>query len=228
MQTIQTIRLDNTLPRVFREADNPRPAVGDSSVDRSSVWLHDIEFTRGCRLCIQAESGSGKSSLLSYLCGERSDYDGNIFFDGTNIRQFDIQQWSELRLRHLALLPQEMRLFGELTPLENIAIKNSLTGCLSDSQIRNMLDRIGLPAGALKRRTDRLSVGQQQRVAIVRALSQPFDFLLLDEPVSHLDRECNIAVSELVDERATQCGAAIITTSVGNPLLLPEAITITL
>ncbi len=61
-----------------------------------------------------------------------------------------------------------------------------------------------------------LSVGQQQRVAIVRALCQPFDFILLDEPVSHLDARNNVAVAELILTESVAQGAGIIATSVGN------------
>lgn len=71
-----------------------------------------------------------------------------------------------------------------------------------------------------------LSIGQQQRVAVVRALCQPFDFMLLDEPVSHLDERNNRAVADLVDEEAKACGAAVVATSVGYSLRLdnPEII----
>ena len=68
-----------------------------------------------------------------------------------------------------------------------------------------------------------LSIGQQQRVAMIRALCQPFEFLLLDEPVSHLDDRNNETVASLVDEEAQRQGAAIITTSVGNHLAINNA-----
>ncbi len=63
-----------------------------------------------------------------------------------------------------------------------------------------------------------MSVGQQQRVAIIRALCQPFDFLLLDEPVSHLDSRNNSVVASLIEHEAKECGAGVIVTSVGNHL----------
>ncbi|MDE6169730.1 MAG: ABC transporter ATP-binding protein, partial [Duncaniella sp.] len=65
-------------------------------------------------------------------------------------------------------------------------------------------------------------IGQQQRVAIVRALCQPFDFLLVDEPVSHLDARNNAAVASLIAEEASSRSAAIIATSVGNKLTLSD------
>ena len=81
------------------------------------------------------------------------------------------------------------------------------------------MDRLGIasrrdyPAG-------RLSIGQQQRVALIRSLCQPFDFILLDEPVSHLDEANNRIAARIVEEEASRQGAGIITFSVGNPLLI--------
>ena len=73
-----------------------------------------------------------------------------------------------------------------------------------------------------------MSIGQQQRVGIIRALCQPFDFILLDEPVSHLDEENNRRAARMIAGEALRQGAGIITTSVGNPLLLEGAATLKL
>ncbi len=120
-----------------------------------------------------------------------------------------------------------MRLFGELTAIENIEVKNRLTSALSPDEIRSMLTRLGLEE-RMDVPVSRMSVGQQQRVAIVRALAQPFDFILLDEPVSHLDSRNNLIAAEMIEERAAASGAGIITTSVGNPLMIKNAVTIKL
>lgn len=151
----------------------------------------------------------------------RRDYDGYILIDGKDVKYFSIDRWCELRRRGIAYLPQEMRLFPELTVMENIGIKNRLTSYKSEKEIIEFLERLEIahkadvPAG-------RLSVGQQQRVAIIRALCQPFDFLLIDEPVSHLDSRNNQTVASLIDEEAKKTGAGIIATSVGNKIQLPE------
>ena len=71
-------------------------------------------------------------------------------------------------------------------------------------------------------------MGQQQRVGIIRALCQPFDFILLDEPVSHLDSRNNLIAARIIAEEADRQGAGIISTSVGNPLLLEDALTLKL
>jgi ABC-type lipoprotein export system ATPase subunit len=115
-----------------------------------------------------------------------------------------------------------MRLFAELTAVENIMIKNRLTDRYSEREILQLLAELEIDnkAGQL---AARLSIGQQQRVAIVRSLCQPFDFIILDEPVSHLDTRNNNIVASMVKRVADENHAGIITTSVGNPLLLKEA-----
>jgi len=80
-----------------------------------------------------------------------------------------------------------------------------------------MFERLGI-ADKMDRPTGKLSIGQQQRVAIIRTLCQPADFFLLDEPVSHLDAENNRTVARMIAEEVSQTGAAVIATSVGNNL----------
>ncbi len=185
----------------------------------SDVWLRELTFERPEHYLVAAQSGTGKSSLCSFIYGNRSDYQGRIFFDDTDIRTLSIDRWAEVRRESIALLPQEMRIFPELTVRENIEIKNRLTSCKSAAQIEAMLERLEI-AGKIDTPARLLSIGQQQRVAIVRTLCQPFTFLLLDEPVSHLDERNNALVAAMIEEEAAARGAAIVTTSVGNNLSL--------
>lgn len=209
--TIESITVDNALPQVFR-------ATGTA---RSRVWQTSLTLRRGCRYIIESASGGGKSSLCSFIYGLRRDYDGSIRFNSTDIRDLSVGRWCDIRQRNLALLPQEMRLFPSLTALENVRIKNDLTHALSEQEILKMFDFLGIPDIADKT-ADRISIGQQQRVAIIRTLCQPFDFIILDEPVSHLDTDNNRKAADLISRRAGQLGAGIIATSVGNHLLLGE------
>ena len=218
---ISNISLKNVLPRVFAGSERELP------VKDSQVWLRELDFTAPNSYLIEAESGTGKSSLCSYIYGNRHDYSGEILFDGENIRTFSISQWCELRTRAIALLPQEMRLFPELTVKENILIKNRLTDFKTESEILEMLRRLEI-SEKTNQLVSRLSVGQQQRVAIVRALCQPFDFLILDEPVSHLDERNNKIVSSLIADEGKSQSASIIATSVGNKISLPFSIQISL
>lgn len=211
---IETITLQKTLPRVFTGMEHEQP------VSSSEVWLSEVRFSRPNYYMIEAESGTGKSSLCSFVYGSRGDYHGSILFDGRDVSDFSIEEWCRLRTHALAYLPQEMQLFPELTVMENIQIKNRLTGCKSTGWINGALERLEI-AHKVQEPASRLSVGQQQRVAIVRALCQPFDFLLIDEPVSHLDARNNDIVASLIAEEASAQGAAVIATSVGNKINIP-------
>lgn len=206
---IDEITLEGMLPKVFISEVIPS----------SNVWKSSLTLKRGARYLIEAASGAGKSSLCAYIYGSRRDYEGSLLFNGKNVDEFGISEWQAIRRRHIAYLPQELMLFPELTALENINLKNGLTGHASEEQIESWLHELGIdsrknyPVG-------KMSVGQQQRVAIIRSLCQPFDFILLDEPVSHLDERNNHIVATMIQKEAERQGAGIISTSVGNPLLL--------
>ena len=204
---MEHITLNNTLPRVF---------AGHNGI-HSEVWLQNITLERGKRYLISAESGTGKSSMCSYIYGYRQDYSGVIAFDGKDIHSLSVDQWCDIRQRHIAYLPQDMRLFGELTALENVELKNRLTGFKSNEEIRRLFEIMGI-ADKQDSLASKLSIGQQQRVAIIRTLCQPCDFILLDEPVSHLDEDNNRIVAELIAQEAAHQGAGVIATSVGNHL----------
>lgn len=208
---MESITLQQVLPDVF--ADNPVPPESD-------LWLHDVTFRKGEYYLVEAASGTGKSSLCSFLYGARTDYAGRILFDAADCRTLSVAQWGELRRRSLSMLFQDLRLFGELTVAENLALKNDLTQFLAPDRILHLLETVGIadkkdtPAG-------KLSFGQQQRVAFIRCLCQPFDFMLLDEPVSHLDAANGDVLSALLLEGAQAQGAGVIVTSVGSRLRLP-------
>jgi ABC-type lipoprotein export system ATPase subunit len=214
---IENIAISSLLPKVFHGMENTQ------RIEKSQVWLvPNLRFHRGCRICLQAESGGGKSSLLSFVYGNRNDYLGEIYYDDENIRHFDINKWCEVRMRHIALLPQEMRMFPELTVMQNLQIKNQITQHKTESQLLQLLEKLGV-VEKVNDPLNTLSIGQQQRVAIVRTICQPFDFILLDEPVSHLDVENNKIAAAIIAEEAEAQGAGVISTSVGNPLLLDGA-----
>ncbi len=206
---MQKIDIKNTLPAVFAGREE----------NDSEVWLRDITFERGKNYLISAESGTGKSSLCSYIYGFRDDYSGNFLFDGHDIRNLLVKDWCEIRCRHIAYLPQELRLFPELTAYENVELKNRITGFKSKKEITDLFEILGIPE-KMNSNLGRLSIGQQQRVAIIRTLCQPADFILLDEPVSHLDNTNNKIVAELVTSEAARQGAGVISTSVGNNVMI--------
>ena len=203
------ITLQNTLPEVF---------AGKDYID-SDVWHKNVELERGHFYLIEAASGTGKSSLCSYIYGYRNDYQGIICFDDNNIRSLGVKDWVEIRKRSLSMLFQDLRLFTELTALENVQFKNSLTGFKKKKEIKDLFfelgigDKMNVPVG-------KMSFGQQQRVALIRSLCQPFDFLFMDEPISHLDEVNAKNMARIITEEAVRQGAGVVVTSIGKHLEL--------
>lgn len=181
----------------------------------SDIWLREVSFERGKKYLVRAESGTGKSSLCSYIYGQRGDYRGTILFDNEDISRYGSNRWSDIRQNSISILFQELRLFGELTALENVWIKNSITNFKSREEIVSLFEEFGI-AEKLNVRTDHLSYGQQQRVALIRALCQPFSFLFLDEPISHLDDKNSDIMRDVILREVDKQGAGVIATSIGK------------
>ena len=198
------IALQNTLPCVFEGRDV-----------QSEIWLQDVTFQKGQTYLVEASSGTGKSSLCSYIIGYRKDYLGTILVDGKDIRQHSVSDWTSVRKNSLSLLFQELRLFPELTAMENVQIKNGLTGFKGHKEIEAWFERLGI-ADKTDAKVGRMSFGQQQRVAMIRALVQPFDFLMVDEPISHLDDVNSAIMCDIMMEEARRQGAGVIVTSIGK------------
>ncbi len=152
----------------------------------SWIWSQDIVINPGEKVFIQAPSGTGKTTLIHLLYGLRDDYEGKIHWSAYNMTTVRPEQLSQLRASYLSIIFQDMRLFPELTAWENLEVKRRLTNTITEHEAEKWMERLGIghKRDSLART---LSYGEQQRVAIIRALLQPFEWLLMDEPFSHLD-----------------------------------------
>ena len=208
---IESIQFNKVIPNVF--VGSP-PEGGPTD-----VWDQVLTFKRGESCLIEAASGRGKSSFCSFLYGLRKDFVGSIDYfshEGETLHVTDAML-CEMRCRSIAMMFQEHRIFPELTAVENVMLKNQLTNFFTEQEIRECLSALGLE-DRLDRPCQRLSIGQQQRVAFVRLLAQPADFILLDEPVSHLDIVNAELMGKMLRQRQMEEGAAVIVTSIGHRL----------
>ncbi|MEO7802762.1 MAG: ATP-binding cassette domain-containing protein [Ginsengibacter sp.] len=177
--------------------------------DSSDVWLKDIAFKAAQKIQIVAPSGSGKTSLIHFIYGLRSDYNGEISINDTNINTADAEKLSLLRREAISVVFQDLRLFDEQSMAQNLDVKNQLSDYYPKAKILEMARRLGV-AEKLNTLAKICSYGEKQRFAIIRALLQPFNFLLLDEPFSHLDGHNRNKALALILEECEKRKAALI------------------
>lgn len=202
---MKNIKFSKVIPEIFLQRNDLH----------SDIWEQDVTFEKGGLYLLEANSGKGKSTFCSYILGYRNDYNGQVLFDGADTRSLKVADWVDIRTRYLSYLFQELRLFPELTAFENVEIKNKLTGFKTRKQIIEWFDMLGI-GDKVDAKIGHMSFGQQQRVAMLRALVQPFDFILADEPISHLDDTNSNIMGELMMSEAKAQGAGVIVTSIGK------------
>ena len=207
---MEQITFDHVIPKVFATVEDLN----------SEIWNSTATFKRGGLYLVEAASGKGKSTFCSYVIGYRNDYTGKILFDNDDIKDYKSGKWSELRRNSISHLFQELRLFPELTAMENVLIKNQLTQHSDTEKLLSWFERLGIPEKT-DQKIGMMSFGQQQRVAMMRALAQPFDVLLVDEPISHLDDYNSQIMADIMMEEAKKQNACVIVTSIGKHMNLP-------
>ena len=177
--------------------------------ENSAIWKQQITFKKGDKIEITAASGSGKTSLIHFLYGMRKDYSGTLLIDKKDIKNIKLSELAGIRATQLSIVFQDLRLFKDFSVLQNIEIKRTLAPYHKTSLINEMTEMLGL-TNKLSQNAGTCSYGEQQRIAIIRALQQPFDFIILDEPFSHLDEENSKKAMALIEEESLKRGAGII------------------
>jgi ABC-type lipoprotein export system ATPase subunit len=177
-------------------------------VQRSQVWNSPLSFKPHERLHIVAPSGNGKTSFIHFLYGLRKDYSGKVSFDQHEIKSYSPEETATIRSRKVSIIFQDLRLFPDHTVRENIEIKRALDP-YGENKVSPMAEALGI-ASKLDSLVRTCSYGEQQRVAIIRALQQPFELLLMDEPFSHLDDNNRSKAMQLIESECRQRGAMMI------------------
>tara|TARA_Y100001968_G_C19364511_1_gene721723 strand:- start:426 stop:1055 length:630 start_codon:yes stop_codon:yes gene_type:complete len=188
--------------------------MSESELSGSDIYLQDdLVFESGKKYLIKSNSGNGKSSFLNFIFQSNLNFTGSIKY--LNINNDNLIY---LRRNKLSYVFQDFKLFPELNIIENLRLKNNLTEYKSDQELLDLIEKVDLinKKDSLIRE---LSLGQRQRVAIIRSLCQPFSFLLLDEPFSHLD-DSNIEIlTNLIDQELESRQAGMILTTLNNEYL---------
>ncbi|MDX1904766.1 MAG: ATP-binding cassette domain-containing protein [Thermonemataceae bacterium] len=198
------ITFENVVPIPLQGVVNPQ----------SEIWQKNISFEPHKSYQIYSPSGKGKSSFLHIIYGLRQDYSGEIFLDSKNTKNISADEWANIRQQKFSIVFQDLRLFLDLTARENLLVKASLYPNISEKKLSEQADYLGV-LHVLEKKAATLSYGERQRIAIIRALIQPFETLLLDEPFSHLDEGNIQKASDLIAQKAKEQNASILMTSLG-------------
>jgi len=199
-----TITLDHIIPIPLRDKLASRP---------SDIWNTNISFAEGEWIKINAPSGTGKTTLVHIIWQIRKDFTGKVFYDNKSAGDISANVMSDYRQQKLSVIFQDMRLFANLTARENIELKRQMNGkpLYDAAMIDSMAAALGV-GHVMHQQAATCSYGEQQRIAIIRSLMQPFKWLIMDEPFSHLDKDNTRKAAALIAEQCKKRNAGFLLT----------------
>lgn len=190
------------------------------SASETIIDIDGFHIARGESVFLRGPSGSGKSTLLGLIGGVLTPSDGQILICGSETIELAPAQRDKVRADHLGIIFQQFNLLPYLGIIQNCILpcrfserrrKRAIAASGSaEAAARALITALGLSDDQLARPVGALSVGQQQRVAVARALIGGPDLIIADEPTSALDHENRDRFIELLNERRTQFGSSLL------------------
>ncbi|WP_195318037.1 ABC transporter ATP-binding protein [Weissella cibaria] len=180
--------------------------------DRDHKLYEDVNLTfeSGRFYAIVGESGSGKTTLLSFLAGLDEPREGDILVDGVSIKEIGL---TKFRQKYVSTIFQAYNLLNTMTAFQNVQTALAITGSIhakDKSYILDQLARVGIDEEKAHKNVQRLSGGEQQRVAMVRALLVDAPIVAADEATGNLDHENSQKIVDLFAELAHEFGKTVI------------------
>lgn len=173
----------------------------------------DLEVPKGHYVSIMGPSGSGKSTLFNMIGGLDVPTSGDVVVEGWRLSDLDTDQLAWFRCHKIGFIFQSFNLIATMTAQENVAIARTFAGCSYEQSMRDaaeVLERVGL-GHRLKNLPSQVSGGQQQRIAIARALVNRPLIILADEPTGNLDLKTGQDIIDVLDEMKRDYGVTIVT-----------------
>lgn len=161
---------------------------------------------------IVGPSGSGKTTLLNLMGSLQTPTSGDVFFQERNLKELSAVERRRLRLTKIGFVFQQLRLIPTLSVVENVELPMILSATPANQRkkkAQELVESVGL-AGKENRRPSQLSVGEQQRVAVARALANSPILVLADEPTSQLDSSSGLEIVELLDALSRNLSATVV------------------
>ena len=182
--------------------------------ETTSLEFPDFKCQNGNKLLLIGNSGSGKTTLLHLLCGLIRPDSGSMQVAGLDLNTLGDRELDKFRGRELGIVFQQSHFVQSLTVAENLALPTMLTGSnitAEELKVRTheLLDRLGIGHKFNSYPKD-LSVGEQQRASIARALVHKPSVVFADEPTSALDDKSTEAVIQLLEDETLKAGATLI------------------
>src|SRR3954464_11614424 len=141
----------------------------------SDIWNQHLQFSKGEWIKIKAPSGTGKTTFVHIIYKLRYDYQGTVLWSDKDLKEINGDSLAKLRQQNLSIIFQDLRLFPNLTARENIELNRVLQHPFYESNIIDaMAEQLGITS-ILNQPAGMCSYGEQQRIAIIRSLMQPFN-----------------------------------------------------
>jgi putative ABC transport system ATP-binding protein len=179
---------------------------------RTIIDIPEFSLGPGEHLALRGESGSGKTTFLNLIAGILSPDEGSILVDGSDMAAMGEHRRDRLRAASIGYIFQTFNLLQGYTCLENVLLGMTFGGHADRPRALALLERVGL-SSRLGHRPRQLSSGQQQRVAVARALAKHPNLVLADEPTGNLDRRNSREALALIRETCRESGAALLLVS---------------
>jgi putative ABC transport system ATP-binding protein len=178
----------------------------------SDVWNKSLQFESRNFIKIKAPSGTGKTTFVHIIYKLRKDFEGGVLWNKKSLSLINQNELAVLRQQNISIIFQDLRLFPNLTARENIELNRVLQQPIYESNIINeMAEQLGI-SSILNQKASMCSYGEQQRIAIIRSLMQPFNWLIMDEPFSHLDKNNINKAAALIETECKKRNAGFILT----------------
>ena len=182
----------------------------DATSDEYALKDISYDFEKGKIYAIRGRSGSGKTTLLSLISGLERCSEGNIIFDGKDLKNMNLDTY---RNSEIGIVFQSYNLLPYMTASENIILSMDASGAKISNKKQKaieLMESVGLKKEYANRKVLRLSGGEQQRVAIARSLSYNPKMIVADEPTGNLDKQTESEILDIFKKLAHEEGKCVI------------------